>query len=330
MSDTSLRKICMLGLIPRHPGKIGVSELLRRLEEQNFKVSRRTVQRDLNNLSTKFSLQSDDNNDGQGWWWSEGAPVVDLPAMDPSMALTFKLAQRYLKDILPITTVERLNSYFHAAEDILADSDSGEWEKKIYRLSRTQPLNAPDIDDALSATIYLALLHDQRLDLTYQRRGGEPKSYDVSPLGLVFVDHITYLVCRIRDYEDIRHLALHRVVAAAKLDEKVDSKGFDLQVYVKGGKFEYPDAGDCQIELKFQMDSGVARHLEESPLSDDQVVINVDSATSEITATVASTLQLRWWLMSFGDQVEVLEPAELREEMARNAAGLAERYGRQD
>jgi len=40
------------------------------------------------------------------------------------------------------------------------------------------------------------------------------------------------------------------------------------------------------------------------------------------------SLKLRWWLRSFGDTVEVLEPKSLRDEFARTNRKLAVRYRR--
>ena len=46
----------------------------------------------------------------------------------------------------------------------------------------------------------------------------------------------------------------------------------------------------------------------------------------EITATIVDSLQLRFWLNGFGADLEVLEPAELREEFAETARRLANTY----
>ena len=47
-----------------------------------------------------------------------------------------------------------------------------------------------------------------------------------------------------------------------------------------------------------------------------------------LTATVNDTAQRRWWLLSFGSKVEVLEPAGLREEMANQAYWMNRLYAR--
>ena len=62
-------------------------------------------------------------------------------------------------------------------------------------------------------------------------------------------------------------------------------------------------------------------------MSTDQVISPLaDSQWVEVSATVADTDQLRWWLLGFGNQVEVLEPVELREEFRAIACGLRDMY----
>jgi predicted DNA-binding transcriptional regulator YafY len=45
-----------------------------------------------------------------------------------------------------------------------------------------------------------------------------------------------------------------------------------------------------------------------------------------VRGTVLLSKRLRWWLRAFGPNVEVLEPATLREEMANEAETLVALY----
>ena len=45
-----------------------------------------------------------------------------------------------------------------------------------------------------------------------------------------------------------------------------------------------------------------------------------------LTATVADTAELRWWLLGFGDGVEVLGPKALRREIGETASNVARMY----
>jgi len=47
----------------------------------------------------------------------------------------------------------------------------------------------------------------------------------------------------------------------------------------------------------------------------------------ELTMEVAGTTELKTWILGWGDQVEVLEPESLREEIAAEVARVAGKYG---
>lgn len=68
-----------------------------------------------------------------------------------------------------------------------------------------------------------------------------------------------------------------------------------------------------------------AAHLAETPLSDKQTLTPQSDGKVLLEASVTDTMDLRWWLHSFADSVEVIEPAEMREsfrDMAKRTAKL--------
>lgn len=69
------------------------------------------------------------------------------------------------------------------------------------------------------------------------------------------------------------------------------------------------------LRLCARFTCSAAAHLWESKLSSDHVISEDREGWVRIEATVADTDQLRWWLLGFGAQVEVLGPEELREEI---------------
>jgi predicted DNA-binding transcriptional regulator YafY len=64
----------------------------------------------------------------------------------------------------------------------------------------------------------------------------------------------------------------------------------------------------------------------ECRLADDQKIKPYDDDCIIIEATVPDTYDLRWWLMGFGDQVEVLAPKSLRDEFREISAGMLADY----
>ena len=73
----------------------------------------------------------------------------------------------------------------------------------------------------------------------------------------------------------------------------------------------------------------IAGYLQELPLSDNQQIIDCADGTDrpfKVTATVLNTAQLTWWIAHYGAYVEVLAPAQLREEFSDRAKDLYELY----
>jgi len=61
-------------------------------------------------------------------------------------------------------------------------------------------------------------------------------------------------------------------------------------------------------------------------LSDDQTITEQPDGRMLVTATVQDTSELRWWLLGFGDGVEVLKPLKLRKHFVEIAANMASTY----
>lgn len=323
MTDALLRQWTLLRLIPRAPHKADVGQLLAGLETAGYTITRRQLQRDLNTLSTLFPLQTDDRGVAHGWSWSRDAPAFDLPRMDGATALSVKLLEHFLPQLLPPPLKDHLRPYFRQADTVLAEhvqANLGSWLDRVRVIPNSMPLLAPSIDETIARTVYQCLLDSRRFTAVYAARSAEPREFVVSPLGLVAKGLQLYLVCTLWDYTDLRQLALHRIRTATATDTPVTPPpDFDLDRYIREGEFQYPVGPEIQLEARFFR--GAAAHLHETPLSTDQTITDLDADHVLVTATVRDTEQLRWWLLGFGDLAEILLPPDLR-----NDISLTHRY----
>jgi len=332
MTDTLMRQWQMLRLIPRSPSKISTAELLQTLAEEGFEATQRTVQRDLMKLSDIYPLVSDERSKPYGWSWMHDADVMDIPGMDSHAAIAFWLASQHLEPLLPKTTLRQLKSHFKVATRVLdsiqTDSGAPAWRDKVRVITRSPKLKSAYIIDEVESQIYDALLRNHCVLVTYSPRDQEERrEYEINPLGLVFKDGITYLVCSMWDYQDIRLLTLHRIQEAQVLNKPVSvPSGFDLDVYIASGELAFAIGGN--IQLKIIISSDAAFHLGERALSDDQSISEHSDGRMLLTATVQDTNELRWWLLGFGDQIEVMEPIALREYFTEIVGKLACCYTR--
>ncbi len=326
--ETLKRQWLLLNRMPHH-GRKGTKYFQEVLREMGHDVSLRTIQRDLKELSRHFPLVSDEEKIS-GWKWSDDAAAFSVPGMDPHAALAFKMIDLHLGDMLPESCLNFLKPYGKRAGEVLTQLESGsvaKWPKKIARISRHLTLEPPKIDRAVLSTVYDGLLLENQLELTYQNHAGtRTQPAQIHPLGLVFVDNIAYLVCTFWNYEDPRQVALHRIESARPLDESANiPANFKLKEYIDAGNFFFPQ-GDGTIQLKCRFDPQVAKYLEESPFNQTQKLESQTNGQVLLTAEVEDTAQLRWWLLSFGVQVEVVGSQELRQQMKETCRNMALLY----
>lgn len=333
--EENIQAECPLPIDNYHRGKISASELLEKLQALGFQGNLRAIQRDLVFLKGLFpDLLSDGvRSGGQGWFWHKDAPVLNLPALDPAMALAFVLSRDLLKPLLPPILVERLEPFFSVAEKVLREAGTpklAEWKDRVRVIPEGQPLLHAEIDSKVMGIIQTALMDGVRFKGRYQPQQRDMAEYEFNPLGLIYRDRVVYLVATLWNYSDPRHFALHRFLWVESTDTSVTlPDGFELDTYIASGTFQYPAENPEPILLMVRMKADAASHLHETPLSTDQV-ITVDSKDPEwkfINATVLETDQLYWWLLGFGAQVEVLEPEHLRKSMMANVQDLIHRYG---
>ncbi|QNA88134.1 WYL domain-containing protein [Massilia sp. Dwa41.01b] len=330
-----LRQWHMLRMVPRAPQQVSAKELCERLDAAGFPVAKRTVERDLQELSTVFPIAVDDGARPYGWSWLRDASSFDLPGLTLPEALTLTLVEQHLRHHLPPSAVDALGPHFQSAARALSAVDGTAapraWLDKVRSIEPLQPLLAPLMDEACQRTVYLALMHDRQLKLHYRKRDTDtPTVYpSVHPLAVVQRGGLVYLVCMFAGYEDVRTLALHRVQQAEALYEPARRKpGFDIDDYIASGQFGVI-AGE-PIALRAVFTRAAGEHLFETPLSADQVLTLDEQGRLQLAATVPHTRALLWWLLGFGDGVVIQEPASLREEIAGIARRMAAAYDKQN
>lgn len=332
MNDTLLRQWAMLNYIPRYPRKVDVATLAARLFAAGYEISKRSIQRDLITLSQVVPLVSDDAKP-QGWSWKADAAQLELPTLEPQAALTFQLVERYMQSLLPSSTLAYLQPWFKTARAVLNQHDTSiaSWPDKVRVLPRGVQLLAPVIDEQVQAVIYQCLSENKRARITYLPRASkEVKEYMITPLALVVRDKLIYLLCTMKEYANIRQLALHRIKTAEITEKEINRPtDFDVDTYIASGAFGILDVvTTMKLVVNFNVDA--IAHLTETPISSDQKIEEKEGGIYTLTATVPDNLEICWWLLAFGDQVEVIKPAKLRRKIKNIAQSMCRRYERDD
>jgi len=323
-----LRQWELLKLLPSTGTGKTASELTIALNNAGFIISKRQIERDLNDLGEVFVLDRNDTNFPNEWKWVKGASI-DLPSMTVSEALSLQLVEGTLKTLMPISMIDGLETRFKQAEKQLAvlskDSSKARWASKIRTVIPSMPLIPPVIDSAILATVQEALLADEQIEVEYTTQNKLSKHLVLHPLALVNRGAVAYLIATTFEYDDIRLYAVHRIHKAERNRQPAKRpSGFDLDDYIQAGGLHFGNGKN--IRLKAFVSEYLANILEETPLSVDQKLNRLGDQI-KLTATVADSWEMTWWLMSHGAGIEVLAPASLRKKIAgllTDAAALYE------
>ena len=293
---------------------MGTRELQETLEREGIEISLRTIQRDLNQISQRFPIESN-KTVPQGWRWRSDAPIQSLPHMTSSQAVTFMMVEEHLKHLLPPSLIEEMNPWFDLARRSLSTQNNvRQWINRVRIVPANQPLIPPVVERYAQQAIYEGLLQDKQIECVYRARGplGEDRSYILNPLALVQKGSIIYLICTRHDKTEVQTFALHRFKSASVLDTRaLHPVNFDIDAYIDSGALGFRvdfDKPTEHVELELIMNEADALYFSESQLSKEQTITQISEDLYKVSASVPFTSQLVWWLRSFGKKISRIEP----------------------
>ena len=172
--------------------------------------------------------------------------------------------------------------------------------------------------------IEAALVERRRLRLRYYSMSrDEVTDRRVDPYHLTFHDGGYYLVARCHTREAVRIFAVERIrevePQAARFQRPAD---FDVDKYFSGAWGII--RGDV-VTVKVVFARIVARYIKDRLWHPTQRLRELDGGRVELTIRVADTLEVRRWILGFGPEGIVKEPAALRDALRREAEALARR-----
>ena len=284
---------------------ITAPELKQQLSDAGFERDMRTIQRQLETLSEYFDIDRDDTAKPYRYCWKERAKGLSLPSLSPQECLLLTLAEQQLGQLLPPRLMKSMEGFFSQARIQLHEQSMAkherEWLKKVRVVSTSQPLLPPKVDPVVFEQVSNALYANQWLTVEYKNAAGIKLESRVMPLGLAQQGQRMYLVCRFDGYDNERCLALHRILSAKASSFTFEPPPeFDLKQFDDDGRFGYGDGK--KVKLSFRIEKEAGFHLLESPLSEDQQVIE-EEETYRISATVVDSAMLDWWLRGFNDSI---------------------------
>ncbi len=326
--STVSRQWELLRQLPSKSPGITTSEITTRLQSAGYTISKRTVERDLIDLSLMFPLQCNDASAPYGWYWKPGVSV-ELQGITLTEALSLALVEDAIRPLLPNSMLKVLEPRFsHARQKLKTlgeENHAARWLDKVASVSPDLNLQAPDIPEDILETLQQALLEEKQLQCQYYSAHTDKLSQlTLNPLALVQRGLITYLIGTAHPYTDVRQYAVHRFRQLTLSPTSTEGlRDFNLQAYLRTDALQFGKVE--KIAFQAWISEKQARLLRETPLSADMMMTDLGKGY-RVTATISDSWQLQWWILSLGDGLIVEKPQNLREQIAQKLRSAAAAY----
>jgi predicted DNA-binding transcriptional regulator YafY len=291
-------------------------------------VGDKTIRRDLELFrSLGFPLEETVGEFGRKTWRIASTGNVPPLSLSIDEAVALHLARRLLdplagtplgeaswqaiqkiRSLLPQTALdylEKLAGFYHVADLAPADySSRGEL-----------------IDDLRTA------IDDHRaVHILYQSdHATEPASRDVYPLALVDLRRSLYLVAIDPQEDRIKHYKVVRIEAVELSSVHFQRpEGFTPSDHLASSFGIYKGDDDVRIKVRFAPQA--ARYVLETEKHRSQRLTRQRDGSVLAEYRLSSTRELKSWILSFGSRAVVLEPEELRREIAEELRTLLGAY----
>ena len=288
-------------------------------------VSKRTVYRDLEAMDLDAGLAI--WNDGGRFGLEAGTFLPPLALTLPE-ALAFFLAARLLTkatdeldpeiigafvklaQVLPPVLAEQL----HETADAFADTPRDEGFTRVLRTLTEALAGRRVVEIEYTAGVYDATKGVRRLRL---------QAYAIEPSAQT---RALYVIGFDEERQDRRTFKVERIRAASLTPDTFPSHSPSVAAEMRSAWDVIGD--DAPVEIVIRFEASVAQRVAETRWHPSQVQEQQPDGSLLWRARVSGVLEIRSWILGWGPDAEVLEPADLREWVAARHAEAAVRYGR--
>lgn len=298
-------------------------EILEALRSYEVTADRKSIYTDLKDLE-HLGIEVE----GEPWGRSYRYHVVGRQFEMPELKLLVDAIQssRFI-------TAKKSNELIRKLESLVSEYEARELQRQVYVSGRIKTMNE-SIYYTVDA-IYSAIASNRKILFQYfqwnakkemeLRHGGAV--YKISPWGLAWDNENYYLVGYDLEADMIKHYRVDKMLRIRMSDEEREGRerfrGLDMAAYTKKsfGMF-----GGREEQVKLLVHNRLAGVIIDR-FGKDIMMIPADEEHFTVHVDVAVSGQFISWVFSLGDEVKILGPEPVVEQVHREIRRLTEQYG---
>jgi len=196
------------------------------------------------------------------------------------------------------------------------------------RASAQAPVTHSDGLDKTFAQLQQAIVKKREVNIRYHSLfEGAIIDVELCPYHLLYNNRAWYVLGRSSMHESVRTFKLNRIRELTTTERCfVDGENFDVYEYFGRAWSMIPEGRIYNIKLRFL--PKVANNVAEVQWHSTQKVVRNSDGSATVEFRVDGLGEITWWILGYGDQVQVLAPKNLRKkvlEVAKNMVKLNEK-----
>lgn len=291
-----------------------------------LEVSAKTVMRDVEFMRDRLGLPLEYDAVKHGFHYT--APVRDFPVMKVSQGevAALLLAQKSLEQFRGTTFERPLAAAFRKLSHSLGGDMEIAWHELEQALSvRRSGTGLADVQvfDALSK----AVMDGAEVTFAYHKLSGDKaEARTVQPYHLGCIEDQWYLFGHDAARGAVRTFALPRIRGVERTGGKFRRpKDFSLAKILDGSFAVFEGGRARKVRIRF---TGVAARLVGERVWHASQKMTREGQALVLEMRVSLSPDVRQWILGWGEEAEVLEPSDLRADLAAAARATARVYGR--
>ncbi len=295
-----------------------------------FDTTRRTIYRNLMSLSR---LGAPIYSDREGWKLLSSFSLLTIGlSLDEAIALHLAASSAPPQKIQPFSS--QVNSALSKIDETLTDPVRRDLEE-VVEMTSTVPHTGADNSESKK----LGIMFDRMEKSIYSKTSiiasyrsvsrDEPIERRLNPYALFFRRHSWYLAAHDHKDERTEIFRLNRFEWVRRTTAGFDMpEDFSLGDFLANSWDVFVGDGE-EVEVVVRFSPRVIPLAQERAEGPNRSVERLPDGSAIYRAKVRGAREISFWILGFGDEAEVLEPPELREEMGRIAQKMAGLYGGQ-
>jgi predicted DNA-binding transcriptional regulator YafY len=256
--------------------------------------------------------------------------LLDMKVVDLNLSLPEIVALYFLKGHAKLykgTDIESNISRAFAKLDVFVPEGLADKLEKVKSLLITSTKFVKDYSekDEIIDSITSAIMQQKTCTVEYHSFSNDRiKKFDIDPLTFFEWNGGLYLFVRVTKYGDIRELAVERIKNLSLTNNTYEyPNDFDPDSLLEEA---FGLIYDEPLTVKIKLAADHALYIQERCWAKNQKIEKQKDGSIILSMTTSGWFDVKKWILSYGADAELLEPADKRKELKKEAKQLALLY----